>query len=538
MVQLDSYYENKMMHKMKAIVVFLTLLILYGCQESRNTIAKQAFSNFLEYGQYKVGFKTLFVSDVSRPAVPYADWSGKLYPEDEITEARNLPIHIWYPTNTITELLPYRHFVNLIARKAQNEVSQKKDSLAEHIFAYQTNELGRKTDLTDKEMEILLQLGTGSSLNAEPIQQKFPLIVFPNGSSPANQSVMCEYWASHGYIVAAISLKGQFSSVIDASVKGLEVAVDDLEFALQKLFELPNVDGNQVALVANAIESSFCAGLASRNEKIKALVSLEGGFLSRYEQDILSKTSFYDPQNLSLPILAIYAPHPNISPGYIDDLKYSERYFAHFPGMSEFHFLNYGVFEAYVPNIIGKPKGEVRKGFKVASEITLWFLNAKLKSQAEQLTGLYTNGIPERYKPTVDSLFKKQGFDPPPNMAQLKNIFVSKGMDGIDSVYQSQLAQGDRKPFSMSFYNDFRNWLAWKKDPEYKNRLKLYQFAVESYPNLAENNYRLAYYLKLNGQEETAMAYYEQTKKILPLDSTLTREQKKRIEHYMAEDLQ
>ena len=37
----------------------------------------------LEPGQYAVGFKTLFEYDKTKPAIPYTDWDGKIYPTRE-----------------------------------------------------------------------------------------------------------------------------------------------------------------------------------------------------------------------------------------------------------------------------------------------------------------------------------------------------------------------------------------------------------------------------------------------------------------------
>lgn len=517
---------------------FIVLLLVFGCQTPKDEILEEPFSNFLEYGEYAVGFKTLFKSDLSRENVPYSDWSGKLYPENGASKGRNLPIHIWYPSSEKSNLLPYRHYVNSMTKQTEEEFRRESDSLAKEIFINQVNDLKGQGNLSAQQLDTLLNLKTFSSLNTSPIQQKFPLVIFPNGASPANQSVMCEYLASHGYIVAALALKGEFSHVIDASTKGLEVAVDDLEFALQQLLELPNVDKNQTALVANAIESSFCVGLASRNKKIKALISLDGGFLTQFEQDILSKSNFYEPQNISIPILAIYAPHPSVSPHYIYNLKHSNRYFAHFPGMSEFHFLNYGVFEEYVPDIIGKPKGNTKIGFKTASELSLLFLNATLKGRPKMLNQFYSKGIQENYEKTIDTLFKMDGIPPPPNMAVIKNLFISNGIKIIDSIYKSQISQGNPTPFSMFFYNDFKNWLAWKKDPEYINRLRLYEMAIESYPNSALNHYRLAFYMSKNNLDKASKEHYQKARQLLDEDSTLTHLQKADLTNAIAKALE
>ncbi|PWL39638.1 hypothetical protein DKG77_02060 [Flagellimonas aquimarina] len=524
------------MHKKLSFIVLL--LMFFGCQDPKNGSLEEPFSNFMGYGEYSVGFKSLFLSDLSREHVPYADWSGKLYPENGTSKGRKLPIHIWYPASEKSKLLPYRHFVNLITKQTQEEFNKESDSLASKIFAYQISELKGDSSFAQDQLDTLLALKTNASLNTLPVQQKFPLILFPNGTSPAIQSVMCEYLASHGYIVAAIALKGQFSHVVDTSTKGLEVAVDDLEFALQQLLELPNIDETQIALLANAIQSSFCVGLASRNKKIKALISLEGGFLSQFEQNILNSTSFYEPQNIAIPILAIYAPHPSISPHHIYHLKYSDRYFAHFPKMSEFHFLNYGLFEEYVPNIIGEPKGNTKKGFKAASELSLSFLNAMLKGKTKKFDQFYTKEIPKEYEITIDTVFKMAGIVPPPNMAILKNVFISDGIDAIESIYQSQIMEGNPTPFSMTFYNDFKNWLAWKKDPEYTNRLRLYKMAVKSYPNSALNNYRLAFYLDKNNADKASHSYYLKASQLLDKDSTLTQSQVADLKNAIVQALQ
>lgn len=511
---------------MNSKLSLIVLLLVLGCQTPKDEKLEEPFSNFLEYGEHSVGFQTLFKSDLSRENVPYSDWSGKLYPQNAQSEGRNLPIHIWYPASEKSKLLPYRHFVNLITKQTEEEFKKESDSLAKRIFTYQVNQLKGDHSFTTDQLDTLLTLKTNTSLNPNPVQQKFPLVIFPNGTSPAIQSVMCEYLASHGYIVAALALKGEFAHVVDISTKGLEVAVDDLEFALQQLLELPNVDRTQIALMANAIQSSFCVGLASRNKKIKALISLEGGFLTQFEQTILNRTSFYEPQNITIPILAIYAPHPAVSPHHIYHLKHSDRYFAHFPEMSEFHFLNYGVFEEYVPNIIGKPKGNTKIGFKTASELSLLFLNATLKGESKMLNEFYSKGMQENYEKAIDTLFKMDGIPPPPNMAVLKNLFISNGIEVIDSIYQLQISQGNSIPFSMSFYNDFKNWLAWKKDPEYTNRLRLYEMAVESYPKSVLNNYRLAFYLSKNNLDKASLEHYQKAKQLLDKDNTLTHLQK------------
>nr|WP_299382560.1 hypothetical protein [Allomuricauda sp.] len=522
---------------MKDIVQILVLLLFMGCHVQEREHTEQPFSQYMGYGHYQVGFKTIFTSDITRNNVPFSDWSGKLYPLTDTTEGRKLPLHLWYPSTQKSPLLSYAHFVDLIVPQTPQEISEATDSLSREIYKYQAEELKGEAGFSNQDLDTLMQLTTFSSLESNPGKGKFPLVIIPNGSSPANQSVLSEYLASHGYVVAGLSLKGEFAHVVDASTRGLETGVDDLQFALRELMALPQVDPKQIALVGNAIESSFCAGLASRNKKIKALVSLEGGFLSNYEQRILNETVFYDPQSLSLPILAIYAPHPHISPDHIQGLIYSDRYFAHFPEMSEFHFLNYGLLDEYVPNIIGEPRGDLQTGFKTAAELILAFLDAQLKNKPEGLKGYFGTSPSKKLGKTIDTLFVLKGHDPAPNISQVKNLFVVKGFAAIDSIYASHLSAGNNAPFSMTFYNDFRNWLAWKKDPLYQYRMRLYKMAVESYPNSALTHYRYGYYLERNIKMDKSRQHYQKAHILLPDDPNMGTSEKRELRQVLEEAL-
>ena len=110
-------------------------------------------------------------------------------------------------------------------------------------------------------LDQLMLLDVPAQLEAEVLGGMFPVVVFPNSSSPALHSIMAEYLASNGYVVAGFVPKGRFSSGMEFSGVGLETAVIDLEFVLNKISELPYVNMNQVTLGGNAIYSSVSAAV-------------------------------------------------------------------------------------------------------------------------------------------------------------------------------------------------------------------------------------------------------------------------------------
>ena len=261
----------------------------------------------LEAGTYAVGFRTDFHYDVTKPPVPYVDWDSNVYPTSE-TQGRQMQINIWYPVEAAVQGDPFSFgdYVDLMGR--QTDFSEEEATFGNDQYMKKTNALGGNGEFSEEDLTELRSLRTYAYPNAKAAAGPFPLIIFPNGSSPAAQSILCEYLASHGFVVAAMALKGQHGSLNEASTRGIEMAVTDLEFAMSKLLDLDIVDASAVGLIGNAITSSHITAYQTRNSIVDCLVSLEGGLLSNFEQRLLQRTPFYEPEAVDVPILAIYAP--------------------------------------------------------------------------------------------------------------------------------------------------------------------------------------------------------------------------------------
>ncbi|MDT7833097.1 hypothetical protein RQM59_11940 [Flavobacteriaceae bacterium S356] len=523
----------------KRYTAILILFVLIGCQQ-QDTVNNFPIMGNLPMGEYPVGFRALFTYDDAKNAVPFSDWDGNLYPEHTSGEGRQYQINIWYPAQAGSGTpLKYVDYIDLMGRQTNFGESEKQKNFARQIFITQTRKLRNikepenKTELNTAQLNQLLDLHVPGRLNATAAKGKYPVVLYPNGSSPAYQNITCEFLASHGYITVAFAPKGRFSSGMEISTIGLEVAVDDLEFVLGKIAEESNADMDQVAILANAISSSVGAAAISRNEKFKALISLEGGFISAFEQRLLNGSAFYQPQNIQVPILFIYSPHPSIDPKYASHLKYADQYYAHFSKMSEFAMLNYGMFDAFIPDIIGKHSGNTQKGFEAANELVLRFLNQKIKgTQGDLFDATFIAS-----RDHIDTTFALPRLPAPPNMAILKDIFRKEGFAAIENIYQQLKSDGNTQPFSKEFYTDYRNWLAWKKDEDYQYRLRLYELAYDSYPESARINYYMANYSMKRTLNEQAKRFYRQALSLSELDEDLSASEKTNLRKYATEDL-
>lgn len=489
------------------IIMAMACLVLMSHCTSKKTERDFPIMGSLSLGELAVGFTTLFVYDETRSAVPYSDWDGNLYPDHDSDHGRQYQINIWYPAQNGTgEPLKYEDYVNLMGRQTNFSDTPVQREFGRKTFVNQTNDLGDEGHFTQADLEQLMQLDVLGQSDAVAISGKFPIVVFPNGSSPAFQSITAEFLSSHGYVVVAFAPKGRFSSGLEVSGVGLEVAVDDLEFVMAQVAGLPYADLDQVALLANAISSSVCAAAVARNDKYKALISLEGGLPSAFEQRLLNESVFYQPEHITAPMLFIYAPHPSIDPQHTYHLRHSNRYYAHFPTMSEFVMLNYGMFDSFIPDIIGKQKAPPKKGFETANAMMLKFLNIQLKAEQVELFDDRFLALSENI---IDSTFVLPALPAAPNIAVMKDLFIKRGFDAVDSTYEALKEVGNSAPFSESFIGAYRGWLAWQKDPDYQFRAKLYAKAFDSYPGSAEINYYLGYYLQKTGDISEATLAYE-----------------------------
>ena len=521
--------------KYKAILI---LFLLLGCQQ-QDTIDDFPIMGNLPIGEYPVGFQTLFTYDLAKNAVPYSDWDGKISPGHTSAEGRQYQINIWYPAQTGSgDPMKYADYVDLMGRHTNFDDSEEQNAFARQRFILQTRDLRnireaeKNVTLNTAQLNQLLDLDVMARSRAEATDGRYPVVIYPNGSSPAYQSITCEFLASHGYVAVAFAPKGRFSSGWEISTIGLEVAVDDLEFVLGKVSEEPYVDMNKVAILANAISSSVGAAALARNDKLKALISLEGGLPSAFEQRLLNESVFYQPENIRAPILFIYSPHPSIDPAYFH-LKYADRYYAHFSKMSEFVMLNYGMFDAFIPDIIGTHSGNTKEGFETANELVLRFLNQKIKGTPGEL-------FDDSFMATrshIDTTFVLPGIPAPPNMAVLKDLFWKEGFDAVEKSYQQLKSAGNAQPFSKDFYTDYRSWLAWKKDKDYQHRLRLYQLAYDSYPESARINYYLAYFSMKRELDEQAKRFYRQALSLAESDNDLNFDEKSRLRTLATDEL-
>jgi hypothetical protein len=494
-------------------LVAATILV---CSSVRSPAYSSSLWGNLKPGPHRVGFRTLLTYDLSRPPVANASGIGKAS-----VRGRQMQINVWYPARAARRASSMRFgdYVHLLAQELEfGPLNAVRKQQGETKFIEQPSELGGNAAALKAVLPMLLGLEMAAIRNSQASTGSFPLIVFPDYRAPATNSIMCEYLASYGFVVATTTLKGTYESELDVALTGVETIAVDISFVIATLKALPMVDPERLALMGVGITASGCLAVLTRNPQVDALISLDGGIPTPFEDRLLKRTPYFDISAVRVPLLAIHAPHPNVDPNILDQYKYSTQHRIHFPQMSEFHFLNYGMLERFAPEIIGKPPGDTRAGFEWASLYVLNFLNAYLKQDASGHAFLRSSPEANSVPRGLLSVKSKVGLKPPPTLSELKAITRKGGVQSLAAVYQ-QLKAEDPQPFTQETIVALFNWLSYQKDPDWKARRALSVIRLDSYPDSARAHFTMAQVSVQLRETDLARKHFNEALRLLDSDA-------------------
>lgn len=107
---------------------------------------------------------------------------------------------------------------------------------------------------------------------------RFPLVIYaPSFSSVAWENAdLCEYLASHGFVVIASASLGARTRSMSTDLAGLDAQARDISFLIGYASGLANADSSQVAVAGFSWGGLANVFAAERDSRIRALVALDG----------------------------------------------------------------------------------------------------------------------------------------------------------------------------------------------------------------------------------------------------------------------
>jgi pimeloyl-ACP methyl ester carboxylesterase len=138
---------------------------------------------------------------------------------------------------------------------------------------------------------------------AKPAKGRYPVLIYaPSDSSVSWENAdLCEYLASHGYIVLASPSIGVSTRDIKDDLDGTNAQARDISFLITYAGSLPDADLSELAVMGwswGGISSLFAS---ARDPRIDALVEMDGSM--RYDPGLVKRAGDVHPERMTIPLL-------------------------------------------------------------------------------------------------------------------------------------------------------------------------------------------------------------------------------------------
>jgi hypothetical protein len=356
--------------------------------------------NQLAPGPHAVGFKTTWQLDYSRrydttfdDKTSYA--TGKA--------PRPILVNYWYPAKK-SDAARMPHLAYLDIRSDDPRLSKFAVKLAEYELSVIAKEVMEKpaAKLTDREKELLnefLDTPTACVRDAQPAEGSFPLVIYHSGagSSFEDNTVLCEFLASRGFVVLGSAFQDQSGKSFNTDNR--EGSARDLDFLIGYARQLPNVDWKHIGLVGHSAGAQAALTFRCRlNSVVDAVISLDTTQDYRGVNDpfwTFTPQVLKNGSHIDCPLLMVAGPTAFFE--LADTLKNAERYYLTIKDLSHNDYITQGNVhnERLYQLHLGDPKqsaddrakekialDRAREGYQVLCEYILRFLEAELKGDA------------------------------------------------------------------------------------------------------------------------------------------------------------
>ena len=336
--------------------------------------------------------------------------------------------------------------------------------------------------------------------DAKPVEVRYPVIIYaPSDSSIAWENAdLCEYFASHGYVVLASPSMGASKRDMTDDLAGIDTQALDISFLISYAATLPDTDPSKIAVVSfswGGISSLFAA---ARDNRIQVLAEMDGSM--RYYPGLVASAGDVHPEQLKLPLLFFTAnemnyienldayrgpPNERIGRSVLNEWSHGDVTTVNMVGMSHPEFSS--MFQRMknadtfaLDQVADYGREDVNTGYSWVALYMLQFLNAYVKhdAAAKEFLGRPTaeNGVP---KHVMEIKFSPKSF------AEIMRSAARTGEESAWEAFQSFAADpmhrymtGEEKTINRLGYACLQ-----EKDPS--SAVVLFKLNTKAYPDSA-----------------------------------------------------
>jgi dienelactone hydrolase len=426
------------MHKLLA-------LLLLAASSAAGAADTFVFSN--EPGPYPVGVQVKAQYDYSRlyrPAVNMVTGQPETH-----ERARPIQAITWYPAKNKGKPLTWRDYMATVATEdtpwlPAAEVQRATDTSIKDSYA----------GMPPASVRQVLAQPMWASRDVPAAGGKFPVVIYaPSFGASAIENVdLCEYLASHGYIVIASRSLGAHTKSMTTDLEGLEAQAGDIAFLIGQAHAMPQADMSRIAVVGFSWGGLANVLAAAKDDRIRALVSLDGSvrYWPQYVDGGKDAARYATPARLAVPMLFVGAadePREKLVKGkkkldysLLNEMTYADMTQVTMRPMIHPHFSSYFLRQAN-DDVFGEySRDEVSLAHSWTMRYAGRFLDAYLKSDAKAMAFLDNKPAANKAPSHMLAVERRKGGGTPPTVEAFVRSLQTGGYDQAQALYDKMHA--------------------------------------------------------------------------------------------------
>jgi tetratricopeptide (TPR) repeat protein len=463
----------------------------------------------LEPGPYAVGFMAVEEYDYSRSFMPKKDYFGAAVPGER---GRPVQVCIWYPAEEagMHNRMVYGEYAFVYPGDSRfygflGNLQDREVGVLHFIF---NNDRGAVIDLQSEEM---------TAMRGAPVAAgRFPLVLYaPHFNINVTENlILCEYLASHGFVVAGTHAYGRAGLRSGESAMDVEVLVSDLGFVLATVHDFDFIDHDRIGVLGSGGGGVAALLFQMNNLYVDAVAGVNSRFLYSEYRDLAEASARYDVRLASAPMMQICGGgQEGFDPSLLDSLEYAERYSLVFTDMSTLVFSSYRMCLStlFVPNETD------RRAYESACRYMLNFFDAHLNGSEGARAFLASEPGANGLDTAQTSYSHMPGRQVPPTQDQFIAILQEGGVEQAVEIFEKFRAEDPGLMLFEEYACNFAGY-GYLQRGQAEAAVAVFRMNTEAYPSSANTWDSLAEAYIAAGDSAQAGECYRMLLRVLPDD--------------------
>jgi dienelactone hydrolase len=429
------------MHKLLALVL-LAASAAAGAAASAASGGPGPFVFSNEPGPWPVGVQIKAQYDYSRPYRPAFD----LVTGQPETHERARPIQAitWYPAKAKGKPLTWRDYM---ATNATEDAPWLSPAEAQNVSDAIIK--GTLANLPPATARQVLAQPMWASKDSPAAAGKFPVVIYaPSFSAAATENVdLCEYLASHGYIVIASRSLGTHSKSMTSDLEGLEAQAGDIAFLIGQAHAMPQADTSRIAVAGYSWGGLANVLAAAKDDRIRALVSLDGSvrYWPQFVDGSKDAAKYASPARLAVPMLFVGRKDDALEDlvknkkkfdySLLNEMTYADMTIVTMRPMIHQDFASDGLRFDNGERFVEYSRDEVSMAHSWTARYVERFLDAYLKNDAKAMAFLDNKPSANKAPAHMLAVERRKGGGTPPTLEAFIRTLQTGGYEHAQPVY-------------------------------------------------------------------------------------------------------